>query len=360
MTLSYMSVSNQYILGIMSGTSCDGLDFCLTSFSEQENAYTYNIIQTHSFSYSNQWKQRLQGAYHLSGKELKRLEFDFTKLQIEYIEIFRQLYPDLIIDLIATHGHTVFHSPDVGYTFQMTFGGLIAEQTKITTVCNFRDQDVFLGGQGAPLVPIGDMHLFKAYDACINLGGFANISYQENGKRIAYDLCPFNILMNTEALKLNLPFDEGGLLAASGCVIPDLLNHLNQLSYYRQTHPKSLSVEDLKTNYLNPLEQYKGSPQDNLATLVEHYVCVISKSINNKDQVLLTGGGVFNNFFVDNLKKVCKSQITVPSKALVEFKEALIFAFLGYLRLRNRVNVLSSVTGSRTNHSSGQIYYPIL
>ena len=355
-----MSVPNQNILGIMSGTSCDGLDFCLVSFSEEENGYTYNIIQTHSFSYSNEWKQKLQNAYHLSGKAIKHLEFDFTKLQIDYIERFRQLYPDLNIDFIATHGHTVFHSPDIGYTFQMTFGGLIAEHTKITTICNFRDQDVFLGGQGAPLVPIGDMHLFKTYDACINLGGFANISYQENGQRIAYDLCPFNILMNTEALRLDLSFDKGGSLAATGRVLPDLLNHLNQLPYYKQTYPKSLSVEDLKSNYLNPLELYKGSPEDNLATLVEHYITIISKSINNKGSVLLTGGGVFNNFFVDNLKKVCKSQITVPNKALIEFKEALIFAFLGYLRLRNRVNVLSSVTGSRTNHSSGQIYYPIL
>lgn len=355
-----MSFQYKNILGIMSGTSCDGLDFCLATFSEKGDGYAYKIIQTHSFSYSQVWKERLEGAFNLSGQDLKRLEFDFSLFQVECINTFKAIYPHLDIDVVATHGHTVFHNPDVGYTFQMTLGGLIAEQTQITTVCNFRDQDVLLGGQGAPLVPIGDLHLFNEYDACINLGGFANISYQESGERIAYDLCPFNILMNPEALKCGLPYDDSGHLAKSGNVIQELLNDLNQLPYYKQSYPKSLSVEDLELHYFKLIKSYKAKPEDNLATLVKHYVEVISKVICNKDRVLLTGGGVFNNFFVENLKEVCKTQISLPSSELIEFKEALIFAFLGYLRLRNRVNVLSSVTGSRTNHSSGQIYYPIL
>ncbi len=350
----------QNILGIMSGTSCDGLDFCLTTFPSSESGYTYKIIKTHSFEYTNAWKQRLEQAYSLSGKDLKRLEYDFTQLQIDCIKEFKHKYPELKIDTIATHGHTIFHSPGVGYTFQMTLGGMLAEQTKIPTVCNFREQDVCLGGQGAPLVPIGDLHLFSTYDACINLGGFANISYQENGKRIAYDLCPFNILMNPEAQTCGLPFDTSGNLAKLGQIMPELLEKLNELPYYRQSHPKSLSVEDLKTNYSNLIDAFGTTSQNNLATLVAHYVHIISKAINGKKNVLLTGGGVFNNFFVNNLRNTCKTQITIPNNELIEFKEALIFAFLGYLRLRNQVNVLSSVTGSRTNHSSGQIYYPIL
>ncbi len=352
--------TQQHILGIMSGTSCDGLDFCLTTFSEEEKGFTYTITQTHSFLYSKDWKERLEGAFNLSGQDLKRLEYDFSIFQVACINAFREIYPQLNIDIVATHGHTVFHNPDVGYTFQMTLGGLIAEQTKLITICNFRDQDVFLGGQGAPLVPIGDLHLFNGYDACINLGGFANISYQESIERIAYDLCPFNILMNPEANKYGLPYDESGKLARSGNVIRSLLDALNKLPYYKQSYPKSLSIEDLNVHYFRLLDDSSGRPEDKLATLVKHYIDVISKVIDKKEKVLLTGGGVFNSFFVDNLKKVCKTQIVIPNPTLIEFKEALIFAFLGYLRLRNQVNVLSSVTGSRTNHSSGQIYYPIL
>lgn len=355
-----MIKESQHILGIMSGTSCDGLDFCLSQFSTQEHGYEYTILKTHSFPYTKEWRERLEQAFSLSGEELKRLEFDFTHHQIKCIQLFQELYPELTIDVISTHGHTVFHNPGVGYTFQMTLGGLIAEQTKLTTVCNFREQDVFLGGQGAPLVPIGDLHLFSEYDACINLGGFANISVEKSGQRIAYDLCPFNILMNKEAVKLGKPYDCSGMYAESGQVMPELLEDLNQLEYYQKLPPKSLSVEDLNTHYFKTIETHQGAPEDILATLSAHYGSIISQSINHCENVLLTGGGVFNSYFVNNLKNTAKSNIHIPNNDLIEFKESLIFAFLGYLRLRNEVNVLSSVTGSRTNHSSGQIYYPIL
>lgn len=355
-----MGKEPQNILGIMSGTSCDGLDFCLCQFSPKDKGYSYKIIKTHSFSYNQNWALRLEQAYTLSGADLKRLEYDFTEYQILCIQEFQNLYPNLHIDVVATHGHTIFHNPEIGYTFQMTLGGLLAEKTKIVTISNFRDQDVFLGGQGAPLVPIGDLLLFNQYDACINLGGFANISFQNKGQRMAYDLCPFNILMNIEAGKLGKAYDNSGHLAQSGEIIPELLETLNQLPYYQKSPPKSLSVEDLRSNYLNAIELYKAKPQDNLSTLVAHFVNVIGDSIKDHEKVLLTGGGVFNNYFVNNLKNTCSSYLEVPNTTIIEFKEALIFAFLGYLRLRNQVNVLSSVTGSRTNHSSGQIYYPIL
>lgn len=355
-----MDKQPQHILGIMSGTSCDGLDFCLSRFMEQGDGYAYQMVKTYSLPYSDEWRLRLEQAYTLSGSDLKRLEFDFTELQIQGIQDFQNRFPDLPIDVISTHGHTVFHNPSIGYTFQMTLGGLIAERTKRVTICNFRDQDVFLGGQGAPLVPIGDLHLFKDYDACINLGGFANISYQTQDQRLAYDLCPFNILMNTEAVKLGKPYDCSGMYAESGQVIPDLLEELNALAYYKKMPPKSLSVEDLQSNYSNTLKKYQAEPEDYLATLVKHYLHIIGNAVQNHKKVLLTGGGVFNTYFVNNLMKTSTSQIDIPDHELIEFKESLIFAFLGYLRLRNAVNVLSSVTGSRTNHSSGQIYYPIL
>lgn len=353
-------MQNKTILGVMSGTSCDGLDFCLATFSENENGFTYNIKATEGIDYSEEWKLRLHNAFNLSGLDLKQLEFDFTIFQAEQINLFRKNNPTLSIDFIATHGHTVFHNPTIGYTHQITLGGLLAEKTKIPVVCNFREQDVILGGQGAPLVPIGDQLLFSQYDACINLGGFANISYQENNHRIAFDLCPFNILMNAFAKKMGKEYDDQGLFARHGKLDEILLAALNSKSYYQQKPPKSLSVEDIKSFYETIFYYGVYDPEIALRTLVEHYAITIAKHTRANQNILITGGGAFNSFFIEKLKHFSEANIHIPSTALINFKEALIFAFLGDLRLRNKTNILSSVTGSRTDHSSGQIYYPIL
>ncbi|MCT4663804.1 MAG: anhydro-N-acetylmuramic acid kinase [Flavobacteriales bacterium] len=350
----------QHILGIMSGTSCDGLDFCLSSFSKNNNKWEYQIHQTAFYPYSQEWKNKLLGAYFLSGKELIELEISFTKLQYHYILEFEKEFPNLQIDAIATHGHTVYHNPNEGYTLQITKGDLLSQLTKNPVVCNFRQQDVILGGQGAPLVPIGDQLLFSKYEACINLGGFANISLERQKERIAWDLCPFNHLLNREVSKMGLEYDNGGQIAQSGKLNEALLDKLNCVSYYSKKTPKSLSIENLESHFWAILDNFNQlSTQDKLHTLCVHFTEQISKEIDHKKNVLITGGGTYNQFFINKLREQTSCEIMIPNKELIDFKEALIFAFLGFLRFKNQINILSSVTGSLRDHSSGTIFYPI-
>lgn len=348
------------VLGVMSGTSCDGLDLCLAKFSTSNNKEeSYTILQTESYNYSKETEAKLKNAYNLNAKALTELEFHFTLLQAKYIADFINKYPNLQIDAIASHGHTVFHNPEMGYTKQILFGDLLAEKLNKTVVYDFRSQDVFLGGQGAPLVPIGDLHLFNQYEVCINLGGFANISYQANGNRIAYDICPFNILLNKYANLLGFPFDDAGKIAKNGKKIPELLKQLNSIEYYFLIAPKSLSVENLENSFNTLLNKYSSEKEEDiLHTLVIHFADQISKVVNNKKNALVTGGGVFNSFFIDTLKEKTNCTVIIPKNDLINNKEALIFGFLGYLRLKNKINILSSVTGCKYNHSSGKIHYP--
>ena len=226
-----------------------------------------------------------------------------------------------------------------------------------TIVCDFRVQDVLLGGQGAPLVPVGDQLLFPQFDYCLNLGGFANISTVIEGERKAYDICAVNTVLNFLAGKLNLPYDEDGRLAASGEVIVELLATLNDLSFYSEKPPKSLGMEWVEREIIPLLDP--GQPIPSLMkTYVLHAAEQISKEVGNrsKDTVLVTGGGAYNSFLIDELKKRTSAQICIPSEEVVNFKEALIFAFLGVLKLRGENNVLCSVTGASKDHSSGKIF----
>ncbi|MGB0999082.1 MAG: anhydro-N-acetylmuramic acid kinase [Flavobacteriales bacterium] len=354
-------LDQKHILGIMSGTSCDGLDLCLASFSKTTSGFNYNIQQHHFFPYSKTWIQKLKTARQQTGEQVKILESEFTDLQIDCIKQFEKLYPDNQIDIISTHGHTVFHQPALGFTFQMTFGNRIAQKTNKICVSNFRDQDVFLGGQGAPLVPIGDLHLFSDYEVCLNLGGFANVSFnacfQDTNKRLAFDVCPFNILLNTIIADLGLDYDNNGALASEGKIDESLLNELNQLAYYQKDAPKSLSVEDLDI-YYKLLNKNSSSIKTKLCTFVEHFAEQIAQILEDKSTVLITGGGAYHQFFIHRLKAKTNCKIEIPKPELIEFKEALIFGFLGFLRLHNQPNVLSSVTGSKQDHSSGDVHYP--
>jgi anhydro-N-acetylmuramic acid kinase len=258
--------------------------------------------------------------------------------------------------LIASHGHTIFHQPEKGFTFQLGNGASIAAETGIPTVADFRTGDVALGGQGAPLVPVGDKLLFSDYESCLNLGGFANISFDQHGKRIAFDICPVNFILNDLAQKSGWPYDTGGELGRSGNMNRELLEQLNQLAFYRQSPPKSLGREWMN-HYFMPLMAADEIPlNDQLRTAYEHIAIQISNASPVHGKMLVTGGGAFNTFLIERLKHHLKCEIVIPHAEIIQFKEALVFAFLGLLRFMGEINCYASVTGARRDSSAGVTY----
>lgn len=348
------------VIGLMSGTSLDGLDIAFCRFTVDKNNWDFKILQAETKPYSAEWKEKLL-----------RLEtadaLGFQKVHYEYGYYLGRQVSDFIVkhgikaDFVSSHGHTIFHQPENKFTVQAGAGSAIVSGCKMPVVCDFRSLDVALGGQGAPLVPIGDKLLFHQYEYCLNLGGFANISYENSGKRIAYDICPVNIVMNAITEKLGKPYDDKGAIARSGMVSKYLLNELNILPYFRQAPetPKSLGKEWVLQN-IDPLfEQYEIEPNDLLCTFCEHVAVQIARTLETKNsgKLLITGGGAYNDFLIERIRELVPLDIVIPEKRIIEFKEALIFAFLGVLRMRGEINSLRSVTGARENSSGGAVYY---
>jgi anhydro-N-acetylmuramic acid kinase len=252
------------------------------------------------------------------------------------------------------------HQPENGITLQVGDGQTIADATGQKVICDFRTQDVNLGGQGAPLVPIGDELLFSDYDYCLNLGGFSNISFHENGKRIAYDVCPVNIVLNKYAKELGFEYDDKGQIAANGTYLMQLESDLRLLEYYQQKPPKSLGLEWVQKEIFPRLESVKRKPEDLLRTFTDHVAWALAEVLPKNARVLVTGGGAFNEYLINKVKEEKEIDLIVPDQQLINFKEALIFAFLGLLKSENKVNCLSSVTGASKDHSSGEVFYPKL
>lgn len=347
-----------HVLGVMSGTSLDGIDLAEVFFTRNDRGWSYEFGVCETLSYPSHWKQKLATAIVLSAAELEVLDTEYTAYLARQIDQFISKDKLTDLDAIASHGHTVIHRPDEGYTKQIGNRPEIAQMLNQTVVCDFRVQDVELAGEGAPLVPIGDRLLFGDFDYCINLGGFANISYEQHSERIAYDLCPVNICLNPLAERLGRPFDKGGNLARSGKVIPGFLEQLNKLLYYHMDYPKSLGLEWVRAKIDPLMAQYDNKPEDLLNTFTAHIAQQIAKPIAEGSRVLFTGGGAYNTYLMECIRAQKELAVVAASTVLIEFKEALIFALLGVLRLRNEVNVLSSVTGALNDHSSGVIFNP--
>lgn len=343
-------------IGVMSGTSLDGLDIAYCEFFREKDRWKYTIREAKTIKYPADLYSILSNSMNISGYELSKLNTDYGKFIGDQVGAFISEHKLEKIDLVASHGHTVFHDPAIGLTLQIGDGASIAARTKLTTICDFRTLDVALGGQGAPLVPIGDELLFGEYTYCLNLGGFANISMQNAGKRIAYDICPVNIAANYLAQNEGLEYDIDGKLGASGKIIPQLLSELNSLPFYGSKPPKSLGKEWFLKSFLPILEKGNFLTEDLLHTLYEHITYQIAASIKHKGTILVTGGGANNNTLMDMLRQKCISEIVVPEKKIIDYKEALVFAFLGLLRYTNQTNVLCSVTGSTRDSVSGCTY----
>lgn len=348
------------VIGMMSGTSLDGMDLCSVIFSENDKGYTYTIEYAKTYRYDTIWENDLKKAYSQTPKEVDRLNKKFTFYVNQKIKEFIEEFSIESIDLIASHGHTIWHKPNEGYTLQIGNLPNLKEGLPVPVVCDFRVQDVQFGGQGAPLVPIGDQLLFSNYDFCLNLGGFSNISFQKNGVRRAFDICPINILLNEYTLLYyQKPYDDQGKFASQGKVCSEFLDELNSLEFYNKNTPKSLGVEEVNAFYKPIVSKYVIEPQDLLCTLVEHMAIQIGKVVNQYqgETMLVTGGGAFNSYLIHRIKKYCKTiELIIPDTLTIEYKEALIFAFLGYLKIQDKINCLSSVTGAKKDHSSGVIY----
>ncbi len=347
-----------YAIGLMSGTSLDGVDLIYVKFNYSAN-YSFTILESKTYPYSIKWKQKLANAFTSSKEEISVLDMEYGRFLGKLTNGFITENKISELDFIASHGHTIFHKPEKGYTLQIGDGQEIANLTNHKVVCDFRTQDVDLGGQGAPLVPIGDRLLFGTYDYCLNLGGFANISYDDGGKRIAYDVCPVNIGLNHYVKKLNLQYDDKGKIASSGVVNRQLLEALNQLQFYTTKPPKSLGLEWVEAQIFPLIDQFKLEVPDILRTLVEHIAIQVTDQIESRNKsVLVTGGGALNEFLMARIQELTQATISIPEKQIIEYKEALIFALLGLLRIQNKINILSSVTGAKKDHSSGKIFLP--
>jgi anhydro-N-acetylmuramic acid kinase len=343
------------VIGLMSGTSLDGVDIALCRFSG--NPLKFELIRGHTFPYPCGIKSQLADTETLSGSALNTLHIELGRLYGNMIKNFINTFSIKQIDLVASHGHTVFHEPNKNITLQIGHPAYIAIISGLPTVADFRSADVFLRGQGAPLVPIGDRDLFAQYSNRLNIGGFANISYEKNKETIAFDICPANIPLNLLSEKIGYSYDDEGLLAASGQIDQLLLEELNNIAYYKQSPPKSLGREFFNQQYWPIITRSENTTVNKLRTITEHIGQQISNSFS-KGNVLITGGGVHNKFLIERINALSNNQIIIPNDEIIDFKEALVFAYLGYLRINHKNNTLSSVTGAQKSHSSGAVYLP--
>lgn len=353
------------VLGLMSGTSLDGLDVAYCHLWKKNNTeWDFKIVVAKTIAYTSELKSKLKNAILLSSEEHEALNKYYGQWLGEQAKEFIEKN-NCQVDFISSHGHTSHHRPNEGYTFQLGDGQQLADASKEKVICDFRSLDVALGGQGAPLVPIGDELLFSDYDFCLNLGGISNVSFQKNNRRIAYDIGLANMPLNYCTQKINLEYDKGGALAASGKIDFKLYDQLNELPYYKLPYPKSTGYEWFMQEVLPLIEGCSGSTADLLHTFIHHNcvqiaVAIKSNSGANSNKVLVSGGGALNAFFIRTLKEKLASGTTLdmPSKRLINFKEALVFALMGVLCKEGQINIRSSVTGAIRDSCSGLSFTP--
>ncbi len=343
------------ILGLMSGTSLDGIDLILCDFESEKGQFTYQILKSETIPYPKHISFALSNVFEWSAVELaqwnSKLSYFFAESILDFLK--GETKPDYI----ASHGHTLFHMPEEKYTFQLGSGAVLAQLTGIPVVCDFRSGDLALGGQGAPLVPAGDAYLFPNYAATINLGGIANISFEDkNGNRRGVDVCPCNMVLNKLAGNFGESYDFDGAIARKGNLNEDLLIWLNNLPFYKEKGAKSLGAEWVNKNIFMYLKDYDA--ETFMRSFVEHIAIRISNAINAIEgtDVLFTGGGVHNTFLMERIKELSVKNIVVPDRETVDFKEALIFAFLGFLYVNDMENIYESVTGASRNSIGGALY----
>jgi anhydro-N-acetylmuramic acid kinase len=371
------------VLGIMSGSSLDGLDIAYVHLHSGAGKWGYTIVDATTIAYPSEWTTRLDGAGELGARDYLLLHNAYGRyIGTQINQFIRERNLDFQVQLVASHGHTVFHFPDQGMTAQLGDGASISALTGLQVVSDLRSLDVAFGGQGAPIVPIGEKWLFPEYRYFLNLGGIANVSIPASGQYRAFDVCPANRVLNLLARQKGSAYDKDGVWAASGRVIPVLLDTLNSLDYYRQAPPKSLG-NAFGTDLVYGIIRASGcSLEDCLRTYVEHIAIQVSRALSapagedaasgvggtapekgeaapNGGSLLVTGGGAHNAFLMERIGALLEPvgiRVVIPEAVIVDFKEALVMALIGVLRLRQEENTLASVTGAQRNSIGGALW----
>lgn len=355
-------MSNYEIVGLMSGTSLDGLDIAHAIFTKSEENWTFSLKKSATYEYSKELKARLSQAKQIPISSLLKLDKDFGKEMASLVQKFisENNINKNNIQAIASHGQTVYHQPQNGFSYQIGCGASLAFHTNIPVINDFRNKDIIAGGQGAPLVPVGEKHLFSnEADAFLNLGGFCNMTYQKNNEWHAFDISPCNLPLNKLSEQKGLDYDKNGELAKKGTVDFFLLDLLNKIPYYSSEGPKSLGTEWLDEEFY-PLVKFSKSTEDNICTIVEHIAIQIAKALEGKGlkKVLVTGGGAFNEFLLGRIRHYTKVELILPKKEIINFKEAIVFGFLGALYLARETNNVPAATGASKNIISGVYHLP--
>ncbi len=353
------------VIGLMSGSSLDGLDIVFAELHETAGKWNYEIICSDCVEYDKKWGKKLSDAVNLSAKDYQLLHTDYGRFTGEKVnEFIDRNKLNHQINLISSHGHTTFHFPEKKMTHQLGDGASIAAETKLPVVSDLRSIDIAFGGQGAPIVPMGEKLLFTGYDYFLNLGGIANISINKKNEIIAYDICAANRVLNMLAGEKNLPYDNEGKISAEGEIDERLLEKLNSLEYYKLSYPKSLA-NSFGTDTIYPIIKSSGIKTENaLRTYTEHICiqitnCLVNYKNDQIQKIFITGGGAFNKFLIQQmgaeLQKI-NFEIYIPADDVVTYKEALIMALLGALRWREQYTILASVTGATRNTIGGALW----
>ena len=350
------------VLGIMSGTSMDGVDLALCDVRKTNQGWQSDIIKGITVPYSESWRVRLSQLRYQNAEVYAKTDVFYGRYLGELASAFLS-ETGLKADLIASHGHTIFHTPKSWITAQIGDGATLNAFAKVPVVSNFRRADVGLGGQGAPLVGMGDEVLFGDYDFCLNLGGFCNVSTSHQGRRIAFDIAPCNIVLNRLARERDLQFDENGALAEAGVIDYTLLNALNEIEFYSREYPKSLGREWINKNFWHIVREFDDlSVEDRMKTLVMHIAIQVRKAVESvsekplhESSMYVTGGGAFNDCLIDHLRSELACEVVVPEANMINYKEAMIFALLGAMRVHNQCNTLSSATGASEDWVAGSL-----
>ena len=366
-----MAIKTYHSIGLMSGSSLDGLDIAFCKFKvENDIVLNWELLKAETIPFSEMWYSRLAHLPTQSALVYAKTHVYFGHYMGELVIDFMSRN-NILPDFISSHGHTVFHHPDKRMTSQIGDGGALAATTGLMVVSDFRTQDIALGGEGTPLAPAADKYLFDVYDFYLNIGGIANISCNANGKMIAFDIGGANQVFNGLAYLADQDYDKGGKIAANGAVVNELLREVNSIDYFSKKYPKSLDNQWVVQNLLKIYREYPESVENRMRTAVEQLAEQTVLSIiqivenerltNNKYRMLATGGGVFNSFLIQRMQELFKEKINleiiVPKQETIEFKEAILMALLGVLRLENIPNCLASVTGARRDTIGGAVYY---
>jgi len=343
-------------IGLMSGTSLDGLDVCCCTFTRKKGKWDFTIDCARGYNYPDDMKYILgTGAQQMSALDFITFHSAYGKFLGEKVNLFMEEF-GVKPDIIASHGHTIFHEPHKKVMYQIGDGAAIAAETGIPTVSDFRRLDIMMGGQGAPLVPIGDRMLFSDYDYCLNIGGFSNISFEKEGQRVAFDISPVNYVFNRYTRQIGLEYDKDGEIARSGEICSPLLEELNALEFYHTEGPKSLGREWVEELIFPMIDKYGLSLADKLRTFCEHAAFQVSRVTSSGKRLLITGGGAFNKFLVERISALTGCEIVIPDPIIIEYKEALIFALLGALYMADQPSCLSSVTGASRDNIGGMLF----